>query len=160
MEAWWVLWQIDSSVLEAAAAHLRPSLRPGPRNEVALVRLALSKLALKTSLRFRLSVTDLIWRASLRQCSSDSTTLGPAIMKKGCEAFNSRKSLDSYMCIRFRNSNRAIVREQERFMAAWSKPLRQVSTSISHSDCPEALYWAKFECSRRQSTPSLDTQWL
>ena len=63
---------------------------------MALVLLALSKLALNTSFKPRASVTDLICRANLRQCSSDSTTFGPAMMKNGLEAFSSLKKLDSY----------------------------------------------------------------
>ena len=81
------------------------------------MRFALSKEALKTSLRPRASVTCacglceagtwhtgsstalhltcLIWRASFRQWASLSITLGPAIRKKGLEPLSSRKKSDS-----------------------------------------------------------------
>lgn len=59
------------------------------------MRLALSKLHLKTSGRPSASVTALIWRAIVRQCASDSTTLGPAIRKKGRAALRLLKKSDS-----------------------------------------------------------------
>ena len=62
---------------------------PGPRNDVALVLLALSKLALNTSLTPSASVTASIWRHIFRQCSSDWMTFGPAIRKKGCALLSS-----------------------------------------------------------------------
>lgn len=68
---------------------------PGPRKDAALVRLALSKLALNISFRPSASVTALIWRAIFKQCASDSTTFGPAIRKKGLAAFKLLKKSDS-----------------------------------------------------------------
>lgn len=81
---------------EMRGARLSPSSMPGPRKDAALVRLALSKLALKTSLSPSASVTALIWRANFRQCASDSTTFGPAIKKKGRAAFRLLKKSDSW----------------------------------------------------------------
>ncbi len=59
------------------------------------MRLALSKLDLKTSSSPSLSVTAFIWRASFKTCSSDWITLGPAMMKKGCAALICLKNSDS-----------------------------------------------------------------
>ena len=52
------------------------------------MRLALSKLDLKTSSRPSRSVTALMCLASCSACSSDWMTLGPAMMKKGCAALS------------------------------------------------------------------------
>lgn len=77
------------SISIQVADHLKPSSRPGPLKDAALVRLALSKLALNISKMFRASVTALICRANFMQCSSDSMTFGPAIRKNGRAARSS-----------------------------------------------------------------------
>ena len=83
---------------------------PGPRKEVALVLLALSKLALKTRVRPRASVTCFICLAILRQCASLSITLGPAIRKKGLLSFSFRKKSDS--CVPLQLSSRPTLAKE------------------------------------------------
>ncbi|KAI7999077.1 hypothetical protein LOK49_LG10G01746 [Camellia lanceoleosa] len=60
----------------------KPWSRPGPRNDLEDVRLALAKLDLKTSGNPSFEVIALMWLAIRRTCSSDSITLGPANKKK------------------------------------------------------------------------------
>lgn len=60
-----------------------PSSIPGPRNELALVRLALSKLDLKTNWTPQFSVMVFMDRHILNTCSCDWITFGPAITKNG-----------------------------------------------------------------------------
>ena len=72
-----------SNVVFAASSTLRPSSTPGPRNDLALVRFALSKLDLNTSGTPHRSVTALIERHILKMCSWDWITFGPAMTKKG-----------------------------------------------------------------------------
>mmetsp|Transcript_7298 Transcript_7298/g.11469 ORF Transcript_7298/g.11469 Transcript_7298/m.11469 type:complete len:232 (-) Transcript_7298:104-799(-) len=87
--SWMSVTMGTSKVVLTAARILRPASMPGPRKDLALVRLALSKLDLKISLMPHSSVTCLIWRHILKMCSSDWMTLGPAIRKKGSAAFSS-----------------------------------------------------------------------
>src|ERR1043165_4778501 len=61
----------------------RPSSSPGPRKLELLVRLALSKLALKMYVRLSFWQMAWTWRAMVRHNSADSMTQGPAMTNKG-----------------------------------------------------------------------------
>src|SRR5262245_57488843 len=65
---------------------LRPSCSPGPRNDLAEVRLALSKEALKTSGIFKRCAMAASRSAIHRVKSCDSMTQGPAIHSSGWPA--------------------------------------------------------------------------
>lgn len=69
--------------MDTVIAHFKPSPMPGPLNDLILVRLALSKLALNTNSKPRASATALMAAHNCMQCSSLSITLGPAIRKNG-----------------------------------------------------------------------------
>ena len=66
-----------------ACSTSRPASRPGPRKLSLELRLALSKLALKTNGMSRSFAMALMARAIFTQCSRDSMTLGPAMRKNG-----------------------------------------------------------------------------
>ena len=72
-----------SNVVFAARRIFNPSSIPGPRNDLADVRFALSKLDLNTSGIPTSSVMRLIERHMRKMCSSDWITFGPAIRKNG-----------------------------------------------------------------------------